>query len=217
MTLSSPPDTGAPPVTGPPARPRYNAFAIAAFVLSFFSALVVAIAFAVVALVQVRRNGQRGRGLAIAALAVSGAWIAVWAVIFTLAFTGQVDRDQAGRIVKAGDLELTEIRAGDCLDGVTRDEVPTTVRGVPCAQPHDAEVFGVFDLPDGRYPDESTLTRLATSGCDELRAGYSTSAASDPTLQPVYLTPIEEDWPRDRRVVCLLFGVGKQTGSLRDR
>lgn len=67
-----------------PALPPYNAYAITAFVLAFFTAIV-AIPFGHVALHQLKRDGGRGRWMAITGLAVGYAHIAVsLAVLFAV-------------------------------------------------------------------------------------------------------------------------------------
>jgi hypothetical protein len=55
------------------ARPRTNGLAVASFVLAFCGGggPLVALPLGIVALVQIRRRGQRGRALAIAGVAIS--------------------------------------------------------------------------------------------------------------------------------------------------
>lgn len=65
-----------------PARalPAWNPLAIAAFVLSLAGLNVIPIVLSAVALGQIRRTGERGRGLAIAAI-----WISLLVVILLIA------------------------------------------------------------------------------------------------------------------------------------
>ncbi|MGN7192132.1 MULTISPECIES: DUF4190 domain-containing protein [unclassified Curtobacterium] len=58
---------------------RTSSLAIAGFVLAFV-ANVVGLVVSIVALVRIHRTGEHGRGLAIAGIAVGGAWIALFAV-----------------------------------------------------------------------------------------------------------------------------------------
>lgn len=53
----------------PPAQPGYNTLAIVGFILAFFVSLVGAI-LGFVALSQIKRTGEQGRGLAIAAIII---------------------------------------------------------------------------------------------------------------------------------------------------
>jgi hypothetical protein len=63
------------------ATPRWNNNAVGAFALSFFWVVIPAI-FAIVALVQIARTGQHGRGLAIAALGLQVLLVAGFAAFF---------------------------------------------------------------------------------------------------------------------------------------
>ncbi|MFC9419831.1 DUF4190 domain-containing protein, partial [Bacillus mobilis] len=64
------------------APPRTNPFAIASLVLSFFMTLL-SIIFGHVALSQIKRTGERGRGLALA-----GLWISYLSIVVALAAVG---------------------------------------------------------------------------------------------------------------------------------
>jgi uncharacterized membrane protein len=57
--------------------PTTNGFSIAALVCSFFSIIggILGIIFGCVALSQIRRQGQRGRGMAIAGIVIGSCWI----------------------------------------------------------------------------------------------------------------------------------------------
>ena len=58
------------------------------------------------------------------------------------------DRDSTGAIVSAGNVDAFQMRVGDCFnDGSTfGDDSVDSVPGVPCADPHDNEVYAVFDV-----------------------------------------------------------------------
>jgi hypothetical protein len=85
------PDAGRPPGTGYPAQvstavagpPRQNTLAVVAFVMAFFCWLP-ALVCGHVALAQIRRTGERGRGLALAAVVMSYAWAGVMLLILVL-------------------------------------------------------------------------------------------------------------------------------------
>ncbi|WP_144762799.1 DUF4190 domain-containing protein [Curtobacterium sp. 9128] len=59
----------------PIATDRLNTMAIAGFVVAFVAGLV-GVVLSVIALVQIRRTGEHGRGLAIAGIVVGGFWFA---------------------------------------------------------------------------------------------------------------------------------------------
>jgi hypothetical protein len=68
--------------TGTPApTDRLNTLSIVGFVLAFV-ANIVGLVVSVVALVQISRTGERGRGLAIAGIVVGGFWFALFGGAF---------------------------------------------------------------------------------------------------------------------------------------
>jgi hypothetical protein len=65
---------------------------------------------------------------------------------------------------------LDELRAGDCFDDPETDEDwITEVRGVPCEQPHDNEVFALAELTNmpETYPTQRMLARASDDLCAE--------------------------------------------------
>jgi hypothetical protein len=64
------------PQQWPMPMPGTNGFAIAGFVCSFFSVIggILGIVFGAIALSQIKVSGQRGKGLAIAGLAIGSCW-----------------------------------------------------------------------------------------------------------------------------------------------
>lgn len=62
-----------------PTTDRLNTMSIAGFVLAFV-VNIVGLVVSIIALAQIRRTGERGRGLAIAGVVVGGFWFALLAV-----------------------------------------------------------------------------------------------------------------------------------------
>ena len=110
------------------------------------------------------------------------------------------------------------IGVGDCYDDPPTDEV-ARFDVVPCDQPHDNEVFHVFDAPGGRYPGREGLLDLSAVEC---RGGafsdYVGASLDDSDLRVFQVLPTRQTWDRgDREVVCVLYAPGgrKITGSAR--
>jgi hypothetical protein len=82
----------APPGYGYPAAGRTNGFAIAAFVCAFFFSLL-GVIFGFVALSQIKRTGEGGRGLAIAGIVISIAAMAFFLILWIslIAAAGSID------------------------------------------------------------------------------------------------------------------------------
>ncbi|BFO14999.1 hypothetical protein SHKM778_13870 [Streptomyces sp. KM77-8] len=108
--------------------------------------------------------------MAIAGTVLSSLGLALWA---TALATGAVAGFWEGvKDATRADGVLT-LAKGDCFDSPGGLEGWTVdVDRVPCARPHNGEVFAVVPLPDGRYPGEDGLTDIAEERCYDLRDAY---------------------------------------------
>ncbi len=90
---------------------------------------------------------------------------------------------------------------------------------VPCAQPHQGEVFAVFDLPPGDYPGKAAVEDQVEKGCDARLAAYSPSTPGDHSIDQFFIYPQEQNWTNgDREVVCIAKAVsGTTSGTLRGK
>ena len=70
-----------------PAQPGWNVMAIVGFILAFF-VNIVGIILGFVALSQIKRTGEQGRGLAIAAIIIGFAEIVIGIIIFVFVLIG---------------------------------------------------------------------------------------------------------------------------------
>jgi hypothetical protein len=124
-------------------------------------------------------------------------------------------RDGTDAIVGAGESTVFGLRQGDCYDDPTTTD-GLTITAVPCAEPHDNEMFHRFTLPAGPFPGDGAQTDI-----DAVCLG----AFEDFTGAPHDATPLEffTDWPTeqlwdmgDRDVHCVLFASNgsKLTGSM---
>jgi hypothetical protein len=103
-----------------------------------------------------------------------------------------------------------ELRLGDCFNDsahVTAEVDEMTV--VDCGSPHDAEVFGVPNLPGkpaAPYPGDDEVDRLSYELCLGEFASYVGIDFLDSAWEFGYLRPTEESWRKydDRLVVCTL-------------
>jgi hypothetical protein len=116
-------------------------------------------------------------------------------------------------------VDLFDANVGDCYLDAEATAANYTV--VDCAQPHDREVFALFDLPDGPFPGEQAVADDAVAGCIEEFEAYVGIGYDESALfadQPI--TPSEGSWDGgDREVICLLYspdgqieGSGYQAG-----
>jgi hypothetical protein len=191
--------------------------AIASLVLSFVGALLFSITFGIIALVQTKRTGQQGRGLAIGGLAISSAWIVLIGILGTVVLLSRANRGDDGQITEAGDVQVLDLRVGDCLESLTESEELSDLPAVPCSQPHLGEVYALFDIPGTAYPGEEEVWAIADEECFERLAGYSQAAANDPGVEVYYLYPTSGSWRRgDHEIACIAASETPRTGSIQD-
>jgi hypothetical protein len=216
-----------PPVWGGPygAYPRQapvNGVAIAALVLGVLCFVpAVGLVLGLVALRQIRRKGERGKGLAVAGSVLSSVGLALW--VLSLSTGAAADFWQGFREAARGEGTAYALSEGQCfttpsgsLQGVTYD-----VDVVPCEKEHDGEVFAVFDLPGGSYPGDDEITRSADDRCYAFQDTYAMDRWALPAdVDVYYLTPTRQSWRAgDREITCLFGNTDEQgtlTGSLRN-
>ncbi|MFI5683826.1 DUF4190 domain-containing protein [Streptomyces sp. NPDC051636] len=198
-----------------------NGLAIAALVLGILCFLPgVGLVLGLVALAQIRKRGERGKGMAIAGCVLSGIGLALW--VAALATGGAADFWQ-GLKDGARDGASISLAKGECfnapggsLEGETYD-----VDKVPCAGEHDGEVFASFELTGGPYPGDSAVTDRADERCYNLQDSYAMDGWAVPDdVDVYYLTPTRDSWAAGDREVTCVFGNTDEgaglTGSLRN-
>ena len=123
---------------------------------------------------------------------------------------GGAGRGESGEIVEAGSLSVFTFRAGDCLNGLSLDGGDIgSAKGIPCDQPHQAEVYLLVDYPagsDAPFPGRETVAQFADGRCVGAFEPYVGLSYDVSEIFVTYLYPIENSWPRgDREVVCILY------------
>ena len=233
--------TGTPPSAAPAASGRTNGVAIAAIIMGFVVPIGGIIAGAI-ALAQIKRTGEKGRGLAIGGI-VAGGVITVLSVIAVVAlvvlalfgagvaatsadpFDPPAESDDGGVTIGPSEQASSPRTPSDASTlpvGLCLDEVPSGIISpanvLDCAQPHTYEVFGSFFLSDGAFPGDDAIESSAYEGCDAVYPDYVGIPWEQSTLAYYYVSPSEETWAEgDREISCLLYDpdVDQTTGSLR--
>nr|WP_277349740.1 DUF4190 domain-containing protein [Planosporangium thailandense] len=227
------PTLGAPPAgywaygpQPPVRRTDWNGFAIASFVLGLVGGVLLSVVFGVVALVKIRKTGQRGKGLAIAGLTLAGVWLLVIALVVVIGVATAIrsDRNAARAVTRPGVVGIFTLRAGDCFrhgpftDGTSTASARVTV--VPCTQSHNAEVIGLVSAGDeAEYPGSDALGQRAKGLCDEQLHSYVFDLLSLPAETGVrWYFPLESRWRLGLHdVTCFLASEQQSvTRSLRE-
>lgn len=126
---------------------------------------------------------------------------------------GGAERDESGRIVSGGEVDVFELQEGDCIVFEDIESSVEALAAVPCDEPHEGEVFALVDIDDIEvYPGERELSNRAEVECVSRFADYVGVDLVDSTLFYTYLTPSirgwqDEDEP-DRTVVCFVLSAG---------
>jgi hypothetical protein len=134
----------------------------------------------------------------------------------TGAFDDHTKRDSSSAIVESGGLGAFKVQVGDCVtwpDGLDTDRAEpqkvTSVQGVPCDQPHDAQAYASFDVTLPHF-DADAVMGEATSGCaTRWTDAIGTNLFGDVDHDATAFTPSEQSWKQghDREVVCFVISV----------
>jgi hypothetical protein len=192
-----------PPPWDSPPPPQRNGMATAAFVLAVFAVIPVSVPLAVVGLKRSKRT-RSGRGLSIAALAISAAWAVLVAGAVTLA------------VLFANSTSAADLEAGDCLARIPSDERVRFLDTVPCEQAHAGEVYAVLEMPAGEFPGDAAVVAFSRR-CGPALQEYAAAAATDRSVEIYTLYPTSLNWRLgDRSVTCIAATTFPRTGSLKD-
>jgi hypothetical protein len=197
-----------------------NGVAIAALVLGVLCFLpAVGLVLGIIALVQIRKRGERGKGMAIGGAVLSSLGLALW--VLAIATGGVSDAWEGFKEGASGNSSLS-LDKGECFDvpGATFDEDVYDVDKVSCSGEHDGEVFGTVPLSGSSYPGDDYVTDTAEDKCWDLRDSYTMDPwALTDDVDVYYLTPTRESWRwGDREITCVFAHTderGTLTGSLR--
>ncbi|MFD5129001.1 DUF4190 domain-containing protein [Streptomyces olindensis] len=209
---------------GPAGRPygtpvSVNALAVTALVLGVLCFLpALGLVLGLIALRQIKRSGQSGRGLAIAGAVLSSVGIVLWTAVLA---TGAASDAWEGFKDSAQGNESLSLEKGDCFDAPGGLEGDTyDVDRVSCEGRHDGEVFAVVTLPGGSFPGDAEITDIADEKCYALQDQYAMDTWAMPAdVDVYYLMPSRDSWRFGDRAITCVFGNTEAraglTGSLR--
>ncbi|WP_328763544.1 MULTISPECIES: septum formation family protein [unclassified Streptomyces] len=223
MSTPPPPHWSAPTPQPAYGEPALNGFALASLLVGLLCLPPLGAVFAIVALVQIGRKGERGRALAITGLIVSLV-MTVAVVLVTDQVAGRLfDRLDTLQRFEGADGELTpvdDMRAGDCFNvpgGDLLAESPFIYR-IACTEVHQGEVTSSTRLGGGAFPGVPELRRAATQACWKAQDAYAMDTwALPPYADMFYFAPTRESWSGgDRRLLCVIGTAEEEhRGSLR--
>lgn len=118
-----------------------------------------------------------------------------------------------------GSGDVFQLEVGQCFDDPDEFGVISDVEMIDCAEPHDNEVYALFDLPAGPFPGVSIVEGEALEGCMAAFEPYVGLDYASSILDYTWLTPTPRSWENDdREIVCVLYDLDlkKLTESMKD-
>ncbi|MET9665696.1 DUF4190 domain-containing protein [Streptomyces sp. NPDC006475] len=223
---AQPPHQQFPGYPVPPAVQPVNGLSIASLVLGLVCCLPpLGMVFGFIALVQIRKKGERGKGMAIAGTSLSAVSTLLLVVVLATGGFGEMwDGVKKGVDQASRQRSTLDLRTGDCFNlpgaAVPEEQETAGVEVVDCDLKHEAEVSGGFEVTGfDDYPGESRLDTLAGKRCQEINDAYALDAWDRPKgMDAYYYLPTDESWRLgDSAVTCSFASVSgaKVTGSLR--
>jgi hypothetical protein len=201
-----------PPYPGPSSHrtngDRTNPLAIAALVTGLIGCIsLVGAVLGVIALRQISRSGEKGKGMAIAGIVLFVVWsvLSIVGVVLSKGSDSGATAKPTPTSTKPKDVNVTKMKVGDCInDGAAADEEVESVKVVPCTQPHDGEVLANFKLRGMILPSEAQVQAQAKAGCHRLS---DRRLQRDPAVNALALSwyyPDAQNWRAgDHMVTCV--------------
>jgi hypothetical protein len=203
----------------PYARRGFSGFAIASFVTGLVLPLVgivTALPLGIIALVKISRSRDKGGWMAVTGIVLSGLW---WVAIMALGLwidAHTAHRNDAGQIDRAGTISFAQVRDGDCLSmsgmhdtGIGGSVTVNTLhlKGIPCAESHDAQALHIAVLSASSYPGDYAIRSRTERACAPAYASFAPTGYRSLTLYPKESTWNATD---SHRAICLVVAADLQ-------
>jgi hypothetical protein len=211
-------DPTSPYATAP--KPGTNGFAIAALIFGIIPVCFIGVVFAIVALIQVGKSGQKGKGLAIGGLVLSGLWLIAGITAGVLSARESPHRDSTGAISSQGRVSVNDLKVGDCFNGLDDVKVGSTINRVdalPCAKLHEAEAYAQIPIAGSKYPAVDKLQSRGRLECLQKLQAVAPTATKNRELGYIWIYPKKFSWSLgDHHITCVALGLGRRTGSIKE-
>lgn len=129
-------------------------------------------------------------------------------------------RNADGEVVSSGNIDVFHTKIGDCFNDQSYASEIDDVPGVPCSEPHDNEVYALFDTSLASFPGEDQMFEVAFDECLTHFKAFVGASYEASALDVFPIVPTLDSWKRlnDREVVCALYHVQgeKLVGTMRN-
>lgn len=194
-----PPGMGYPGV--PTSRPR-DVVSVLALIFGILPFVPVGFVLGIIGIVRTANPVRKGRWMAVTGLVLSMAWVAATVALPLYLNNHDAQRDAAsGQVTKATTITPRTLRAGDCYNdtalsnrttsGVTH---VTSLKVIPCSQPHNAVVYAVTTLPAGTWTSVQDKVTTANEQCLPLAKQYFNGHMLNPNLRLGAFAPSQTEW-----------------------
>ncbi len=159
------------------------------------------------------------RALAIVALSAAGLALSGCSLLPSFTGGGTATRDDSGEVVEGNDdTDVFTLQVGDCLNDSTASETVETIPTVPCAEPHDSEIYASVIMEGDTFPGSDAVIAEADAACLDAFAGFVGVEYADSLYYYSYYFPTEGSWAGgDREILCTIYDeAGQVTGSLQN-
>ncbi|MFF3614434.1 DUF4190 domain-containing protein [Streptomyces sp. NPDC002580] len=191
-----------------------NGLAITALVLGILCFLpAVGLVLGIVALVQIKKRGERGTGMAVGGMVMSSIGILL---ITLMVASGGAGAFWDGFKEGAGGATFS-LDKGECFNapGGSLEGFAYDVDKVPCAEKHDAEVFAALTLDGDAYPGDSEVADEADDKCYARTDTYAMDGWAVPdNVDVYYFTPTRQSWRLGDHEITCMFGNTDERGTL---
>ncbi|MDC0598544.1 septum formation family protein [Gammaproteobacteria bacterium] len=135
----------------------------------------------------------------------------------------EAGRSDSGSVISSGEIDVFQMRVGDCFDDESAVDDGTEVTelpGVPCFEPHDNEIYAIFNSTLPKFPGGDQMQEIATEECIALFEDFVDEPYETSILDIFPVTPTLSSWTEinDREIACALYHLEaeKLIGSMRN-
>jgi hypothetical protein len=102
---------------------------------------------------------------------------------------------------------VATVETGTCLNTSDLQGQIEEFNELDCTEEHDAQVVGKFELEDGDFPGDETITAEAEEQCAATFEEYVGISYDESSLSLNFIGPTEQTWDQasDREVICIAF------------
>jgi hypothetical protein len=198
-----------------PAAPPTDPLAVAAVPTGLLLGPV-GIGIGVAALARIRRHGTRGVGLAWAGIALGVAvTLTVLAVLLARLVGDAATEPLPADVSEPRSAHARQLVLGNCLAELPDDGAVSTVRVVPCADPHEAQVVARTDFSaDATWPGQDAADARVSRVCTPAVLSSDVDPAG---IELVVWSPTAASWSEgDRTGLCVAGAAVLVEGSMID-